>query len=99
MHVEFDSQACVENHLHRRIEIAEIFRAAVPMPHGVHHRLRIDAEPHMIKPGGLDQRDVTGSSPGFKVFLRVSLGIVDLRKPLAEIDPMPNVREARSRNR
>ena len=94
MHVELDGQARVENHLHRRVEIAEIFRAAVAATRGVHHRLRIHAEPHMIEPGGLDQRNVRRGGPGFEMFLGVSLGIVDLREPFAEIDAVANVGEA-----
>ena len=37
MHVDLDGQARIQNHLDRRIEISEIFRAAVVAACGVHH--------------------------------------------------------------
>ena len=58
MHVDLDRETRIQNHFDRGVEIAEIFRAAIVAPRGVHHGLRIHAEPHMIEAGGLDQRDV-----------------------------------------
>src|SRR5215831_13927685 len=52
----------------------------------------------MIEPGRLDQHDIGGSSPVLKMFLRISLRIVDLRKPLAQINPAPQMSESRRGN-
>ncbi len=94
MHVDFDGETGVENHLDRGIEIAEQFCAAVAMACGVHERLRIHAEANMVESGRLDQRDVEGCGPGLEVFFCVPLGIVDLGEPSAEIHAVANVRQA-----
>ena len=94
MHIEFDRESGVKNHLHRRIEIAVVLRRAVRSLCGVHHWLRIDAEADVIESRGLNQRDVGGCRPRLEVFFGVSLGIVNLREPFAEIDSVTYVREA-----
>ena len=99
MHVDLDGETRIQNHFDRSVEIAEIFRAAAVATCGVHHRLRIHAEPHVIEAGRLDQRDIGRGGPALKVLFRVSLGIVDLREPFAQIDAVANVRQARGRNR
>ena len=99
MHVDFDRQARVKNHLHRGVKIAKIFIAAACPPRGIHHRLRIHAEPHMVEAGGFDQCDVGRRAPGLKMFLRISSRIVNLREPLAQIDAMTQVCQARGGNR
>ena len=40
----------------------------------------------MIEAHGLDERDVAGCGPVFEVLFGVSLGIVNLGKPLVEIN-------------
>src|SRR5215472_18216254 len=95
MHVEFDGESGVENHLHGGVEVAVVFGGAVGLAGGVHHGLGIDAETNVIESGGLDESDVGGGGPGLEVFLGVSLGVVDLREPFAEIDAVTDVGEAR----
>src|ERR1700739_410466 len=54
----------------------------------------------MIESSGLDEGDVCGGSPVMKMLLRVSLGVVDLREPFAQVDAAAKVREAgRSKGR
>ena len=49
MHVELNRQTRIQNHFDGSVEIAEIFRGAVVAPGGIHHRLRVHAEPHVIE--------------------------------------------------
>ena len=99
MHVDLDRQPRVQNHFDGGVEISQIFLAAVVMPGCIHHRLRVHAEPHMIEARRLDQRNVGRRGPGLRVFFRVSLRIINLREPGTQIDPVPNVRQTRRRNR
>src|SRR3977135_1833496 len=52
----------------------------------------------MVKSHRLDQRDVLCRSPRFKMFLVVSLLIVNLREPLAQINSMLQMRRTPPRN-
>ena len=74
MHVDFHRQTRIENHFDGGIEIAEIFVAAAVAACSVHHRLRIHAEPHVVEPGRLDQRDVGGRGPVLKCSFVYPLG-------------------------
>src|SRR3989442_184869 len=56
------------------------------------HRLRIHTEAHVVEPHFLDEGDVLRRRPGLEVFLRVALGIEDLREPLAQIDSVAQMR-------
>jgi len=95
MYVEFDRESSVQDHLHRGIEIAEVVSGFAVLRR-VHHRLRIDAETHVIEPRRLDERDVGSRRPVLEMFFRVSLRVPHLREPLAQIDPVANVRQARN---
>src|SRR5262249_1379686 len=59
-----------------------------------HHRRRIHAQPHMIESHRLDKSDVVVRDPGGKMFFGISLGIVNLREPLAQVDPAPQMGRA-----
>ncbi len=81
-------QAVIQNHLYRVVEIRHVFLwNPVRLP-SLEHRLRIHAQPHVVKSHRFDQRDILRRSPSLKMFLCIALRIVDLRKPLAQIDPM-----------
>ena len=95
VHIELDRQAGIENHLHRRVEIPEIFRRAALPLRRVHQGLRVHAQPHMVESQRLDERDVGRGIPALKVFFRISLGIVNLREPLTQVDAAAKVRKAR----
>ena len=56
-----------------------------------HHGLGIHAEADVIKAHGFDQGNVVRRDPGFEMLFGVALGIVDLRKPLTEVDAMAKV--------
>src|SRR5271170_1985908 len=85
MYVEFNGEARVENHFYRGIEGAEIFGGAAALV-CVHDGLRVYAEAHVVEAHRLDQRDVGSGGPGLEMFFRVTLRIVDLREPFAEIN-------------
>src|ERR1700722_3966760 len=97
MHVELYGKARVEDHFYSRIERAEIFGSAA-VPARFHDGLRVYAEAYVVEAHGLDQCDVGGGGPVLEMFFRVSLGIVDLREPFAEINAVANVSEARGWN-
>ena len=88
----------IQNHLQRVIQIAEIVGRQVVGHVVPHHRLGIHAEPHVIESHRLNQRYIIGSHPAYEMFFRVSLGIVNLRKPFAQVDAVSQMRCTALRN-
>ncbi len=88
MKIDHDSQALGENHLDGGVESGERlgsdFKCMSPAEHG----LRIYAEPNVIKTHGLDERNILRGRPCFKMLFGVSAWIVDLSKPLTQINSM-----------
>ena len=86
MNVNDNGQALIENHLYGGVEISQVIHGdsvGLPVPE---HRLRIHAQPHMVESHRLDQRAILSGGPRFKMFFGVALLIVNLRKPLAQIN-------------
>ncbi len=86
MHVDDHHKAVVEDHLYRRVQIAEILRGKLLRLVHREHGLRVHAQAHVVETHGLDQRDILGGRPRFKVFARVAAFVVDLGEPFAEVD-------------
>ena len=89
VHVDDHRQSLIQNHLHRRIQISQVIRRNLVRLLASEHRLRIHAQPYVVKPHSLDQGDVLRGIPRFKMFFRVSLLVIHLREPFAQIDPVP----------
>src|SRR5258706_2634438 len=94
MHVNDDNQAVVKDYLYGRIQIAEIFRRKLLRLVHREHRLRVDAQAHVVEAHRLDQRNVVSRGPCFKVFTRVAALVPDLSEPLAEVDSATQVLSA-----
>src|SRR5437660_5940084 len=56
MNVNNHSQALIENHLHRNVEISEVIRWYTIGLSAPKHRLRIHAQPHVVESHSLYQR-------------------------------------------
>ena len=88
MNVNNDGQSTVEDHLQRTVEIPQIIRRNSVGLSAPEHRLGIHAQPHVIESHRFNERDILRGIPRFKVFLGVALLVVNLRKPLAQINSM-----------
>src|SRR5690348_13539288 len=86
MHVQDHGKMFVEDHLHRRIEAGEVVGGNAVRLIVTEHRSWVNAEADVIETHFSDELNILNRIPGFEVFLRVALRIVDLREPLAEID-------------
>ena len=93
--IEDDGKPLVEDHLHRGIEVREIFGREVVGMIGGEHGLRIHAQANVIESERLDERDVGCAGPGLKMLLGVSLAVVDLREPRTQVDPPLEMRPPR----
>jgi hypothetical protein len=86
VHVENYGETLIENHFDGCVEISQVISGNSIRLVASKHRLRINAQPHVIETYGFDQRDVLRTVPGLEVFLRVALRVIDLRKPFAKIN-------------
>ena len=91
MHVDDYDQAVVEDHLHGRIQIAEILRRKHLRPVHRKHGLGIHAQAHVVEAHGLDEGDVFYGGPALEMFASVAALVIHLSEPLAEVDAAPQV--------
>src|SRR3954471_8632883 len=84
----------IEDHFYSRIEIAEIFGRKFVTTVVADHRLGVHAQTDVIESHRLNKRDVVGGSPVFKMLFGVALGIVNLRKPLAQVNAVAKMSRA-----
>ncbi len=99
MYIQNHVQVLRQNHLHRRIQIAQVLRVQIVSVIGLPKRLRVHAQSHMIESHSLDQREIFRRRPTLKMLLGVALWIGHLREPFAQIDPAPQMFRPPSRQR
>ena len=98
MHVNDNCQPARQDHLNRGIQIPEILLGNPVCLAAPEHRLGIHAQPHVVKSHGLDRIDVRRRRPRRKMLARIALLVVNLRKPLAQIDAVLQMRSMPPRN-
>jgi len=94
MQIDRYGHPLIQNHLHRSIEISKILCGNFAGPVVRHHGLRIHAEPHVIEPHRFDQRNIFRRGPCLKMVLRIPALVVNLSKPFAGVDAMPQPRRS-----
>ena len=79
-------QLVIDDHLHSSIDVREIIRRNFICVAGLKHGARIDAQADVIEAQRLNERSVLRGRPTLEVLFSVSLGIDNLREPLAGVD-------------
>src|SRR5438046_1524367 len=98
MHIQNNRKVLVQNHLHGRIQIAQIIRGNAISLVVNEHGLGIDREPNMVEIDRFDEGNILRRSPGVEMFFGVTLRVVDLREPVTEIDSVAEMLRASMRN-
>ena len=98
MNVDDYRKAVIEDHLHRGIQIIQIIvRNFIGMAVAKHRR-GIHAQADVIKSHCFYQRNVRVGGPVLKMLRRVSLRIVNLGKPFAQVNAMTQIAGATLRD-
>jgi len=88
MEINHDRKILRQDHLDRCIKISQGLGRDLKSVPSAKHRLGVYAQPNVIKTHGLDERNVLCRRPCFEMLLGVSAWIVNLSKPLTQINPM-----------
>jgi hypothetical protein len=94
MDVDHNRQPAVEDHLDRVIQETKIVRTNGGRTIYGKQGLRIHAQAHVIETHRFYEGNVFRSDRSFEVFLGVTLGIIDLGKPPAGVDAVPQTGRA-----
>jgi hypothetical protein len=92
--VDHNRQPAVEDHLDRLIQKTKIVRTKVGRTIHGKQGLRIHAQAHVIEAHRLYEGNVFRGDRSFEVLLGVTLGIIDLGKPSAGVDAVPQTGRA-----
>ena len=92
--VDHNRQPAVEDHLDRVIQKTKIVRTNGGRTIQGKQGLRIHAQAHVIETHRLYEGNVFRGDRSFEVLLGVTLGIIDLRKPSAGVDAVPQTGRA-----
>jgi hypothetical protein len=94
MDVDHNRQPAVEDHLDRVIQKTKIVQTNGGRTIHGKQGLRIHAQAHVIETHRFYEGNIFRGNRSFEVFLGVTLGIIDLGKPSAGIDAVPQTSRA-----